>query len=388
MPTSSDIPAINIQNLSKSYRLCDKKGNKVKALDNVSLKINQGEVVGIIGPNGSGKSTLLKVLSEITAPDNGYVDINGKIASILEVGTGFNPDLSGRKNIYLNARLHGMKKPEVDNKFDDIVELFGFREFLDAPVKQYSSGMYMRLAFAVIANIEADIYLLDEVLSVGDARFREKILSVIYTMAHSGKTILIVTHAPDTIYSYCDKILILNKGKKVKYDLPGLCIAKYNQIIHNNTAGVLKRKDRPENIMNKHIIKKPDNGLLKLKTFIIKNTGHYFNDHPIIASSEVEKTGDSKFELSLVLKDELNKPIAEIKSEALPGENGTFKVEFEIPCGVLNSFKYLIDVFVYADGVISTIYPKIGSFVLNTEKIDSSFCMINLKNVKHKIYKL
>ncbi|MDA3819029.1 MAG: ABC transporter ATP-binding protein, partial [Candidatus Delongbacteria bacterium] len=227
MPTSSDIPAINIQNLSKSYRLCNKKGNTVKALDNVSLNINQGEVVGIIGPNGSGKSTLLKILSEITAPDSGTIKIHGKVASILEVGTGFNPDLSVLKNIYLNARLHGMKKKEVDEKFDAIVELFGFRHFLDTPVKQYSSGMYMRLAFAVVVYIDADIYLFDEILSVGDLTFQNKIIDRIKMLNNKNKTICIVTHAPNIIAEFVNRISLLMKGKITNTGHPNEVIYKY-----------------------------------------------------------------------------------------------------------------------------------------------------------------
>ncbi len=244
MPTSSDIPAINIQNLSKSYRLCNKKGNKVKALDNVSLKIYQGEVVGIIGPNGSGKSTLLKVLSEITAPDSGTIKIHGKIASILEVGTGFNPDLSGRKNIYLNARLHGMKKNEVDKKFDAIVELFGFRRFLDTPVKQYSSGMYMRLAFAVVVHIDADIYLFDEILSVGDLKFQKASIKRIEDLQTLGKTICVVTHTPTLLTDLVNRIILLNKGKLIMS-------GKASEVIYNYKKKILNFNDKGKQLLSK-----------------------------------------------------------------------------------------------------------------------------------------
>lgn len=196
------------------------KDEKLMALNNINLDIKQGEAIGIIGPNGSGKSTLLKILSEITAPDSGNVEIRGKVASILEVGTGFNPDLSGRKNIYLNARLHGMKKAEVDTKFAEIVELFGFPNFLDTPVKHYSSGMYMRLAFAVVVHIDADIYLLDEVLSVGDVEFQRKAPDTILKLKQKNKTVLIISHHLSQIDRICDKLALFTTGKIIQYGNP------------------------------------------------------------------------------------------------------------------------------------------------------------------------
>lgn len=235
MPTSSNNNfAIRISNLSKSYSLKNKQGKdeRLIALDNISLDIKQGEAIGIIGPNGSGKSTLLKILSEITAPDSGNVEIKGKVASILEVGTGFNPDLSGRKNIYLNARLHGMKKAEVDTKFEQIVELFGFANFLDTPVKHYSSGMYMRLAFAVVVHIDADIYLFDEVLSVGDVEFQRKAPDTILKLKQKNKTVLIVSHHLSQIDRICDKLALFTTGKIIQNGNPfevGIFYSKTNK---------------------------------------------------------------------------------------------------------------------------------------------------------------
>jgi lipopolysaccharide transport system ATP-binding protein len=225
--------AIKIRNLSKAFAIKSglNKTGTITALNNINLDIKQGEAIGIIGPNGSGKSTLLKILSEITAPDSGSVELKGKVASILEVGTGFNPDLSGRKNIYLNARLHGMKKAEVDEKFDDIVDLFGFRHFLDTPVKQYSSGMYMRLAFAVVVHIDADIYLFDEVLSVGDIKFRGKALSIIKALKKKRKTLCIVTHSPDFISPVINKMMLLNKGEKVFCGTPSQTVIEHKKMV-------------------------------------------------------------------------------------------------------------------------------------------------------------
>ena len=158
------------------------------------MAVNHGEVVGIVGRNGAGKSTLLKVFSRITEPTTGYVDIHGRVSALLEVGTGFHPELTGRENIYLNGAVLGMKRAEIPRKFDEIVAFAEIEKFLDTPVKRYSSGMYVRLAFAVAAHLEPDILVVDEVLAVGDAEFQKKCLGKIENMAGQGRTVLFVSH--------------------------------------------------------------------------------------------------------------------------------------------------------------------------------------------------
>jgi lipopolysaccharide transport system ATP-binding protein len=165
------------------------------ALKDVNFEVHEGEVIGIIGRNGAGKSTLLKILSRITAPTEGRVEIRGRVASLLEVGTGFHPELTGRENIYLNGAILGMSRVEIDRKFDDIVDFSGIENFLDTPVKRYSSGMYVRLAFGVAAHLEAEILAIDEVLAVGDADFQRKCLGKMDSVARSGRTILFVSHS-------------------------------------------------------------------------------------------------------------------------------------------------------------------------------------------------
>src|SRR6056297_1325492 len=230
MQTSSNHNVIKVGSLSKTYTLPGNSRQKhVTALSDINLDVIKGEMIGIIGPNGSGKSTLLKIISEITAPDSGFVDIQGKVASILEVGTGFNPDLTGRENIYLNARLHKMKKKEVDSKLHNILNIFGFPKFLDSPVKQYSSGMYMRLAFAIVVNIDADIYLFDEVMSVGDMAFQERALEIMKHLNRQGKTIGIVTHAPDQIVEIVDRMVLLNNGRIVTVNTPEKVVQYYRK---------------------------------------------------------------------------------------------------------------------------------------------------------------
>ena len=183
------------------------------ALRDVSFEVNEGDVVGIIGRNGAGKSTLLKVLSRITAPSTGRVTIQGRVASLLEVGTGFHPELSGRENIYLNGAILGMTRQEIRRKFDEIVAFAEVEKFLDTPVKRYSSGMYVRLAFAVAAHLEPEILLVDEVLSVGDTAFQKKCLQKVRSVSRSGRTIFYVSHNIGSVLDICNKGILLEQGR-------------------------------------------------------------------------------------------------------------------------------------------------------------------------------
>lgn len=186
------------------------------ALSGISFQIKRGEIVGIIGKNGAGKSTLLKIMSRITEPSSGEIKIVGRIASLLEVGTGFNPELTGRENIYLNGSIIGMSRAEIDNKFEKIVSFSGIEEFLDTPVKRYSSGMYVRLAFAVAAHLDTDILIIDEVLAVGDADFQKKSFNKIIEMVNDGRTVLLVSHNMSAISRFCSRAIYLKKGKIIK----------------------------------------------------------------------------------------------------------------------------------------------------------------------------
>ncbi len=182
------------------------------ALKDVSFDVNQGEVLGIIGRNGAGKSTLLKILSRITEPSEGRVSIKGRVASLLEVGTGFHPELTGRENIYLNGAILGMTRSEIKRKFDEIVDFSGVEKFLDTPVKRYSTGMHVRLAFAVAAHLEPEILVVDEVLAVGDAEFQKKCLGKMSEVAHEGRTVLFVSHNMNSVERLCKRVLWLEAG--------------------------------------------------------------------------------------------------------------------------------------------------------------------------------
>jgi lipopolysaccharide transport system ATP-binding protein len=185
------------------------------ALRDVSFEVEEGEIVGIIGVNGSGKSTLLKILSKITDPTGGRAEIAGKVSSLLEVGTGFHQELTGRENIYLNGSILGMKRNEIDRKFDEIVEFSGVEKFLDTPVKRYSSGMRVRLAFAVAAHLEPEIVLIDEVLAVGDIRFQKKCLNKMQDIGQQGRTVLFVSHNMQAVTRLCSRTILLNNGEVI-----------------------------------------------------------------------------------------------------------------------------------------------------------------------------
>lgn len=185
------------------------------ALQDIGFEVNRGEIIGIVGMNGAGKSTLLKILSRITPPTTGSIQINGKVAALLEVGTGFHPEMSGRENIYLNGTLLGMSKAEIDEQFDAIVEFSGVRKFIDTPVKRYSSGMKVRLGFAVAAHLSPEILIIDEVLAVGDHEFQKKCLGRMDEVAASGRTVLFVSHNMGAVADLCHRAILLDKGRIV-----------------------------------------------------------------------------------------------------------------------------------------------------------------------------
>ncbi len=219
------------------------------ALRDVSFEIKQGDRVGIIGRNGAGKSTLLKVLSRITEPTSGSLKIKGRVASLLEVGTGFHPELTGRENIYLNGSILGMSRVEIKRKFDEIVDFSEVEKFLDTPVKRYSSGMYVRLAFAVAAHLEPEILVVDEVLAVGDAQFQEKCLGKMRDVSGQGRTVLFVSHNMASIEQLCNEAMWLHHGQLVKKGQTTEVITHYLRAKNNEASQsvLLERKDRNGN---------------------------------------------------------------------------------------------------------------------------------------------
>jgi lipopolysaccharide transport system ATP-binding protein len=226
-----------------------KKGNVdiVYSLKDINFAVNQGDAVGIIGRNGAGKSTLLKILSRVTTPTTGKINIKGRVASLLEVGTGFHPELTGRENIYLNGAILGMRKREIDRKLDEIIDFSGVERYIDTPVKRYSSGMYVRLAFAVAAHLESEILIVDEVLAVGDAEFQKKCLGKMGEVSKGeGRTVLFVSHNLDSIQKLCQNSILIENGEVKSFLATDLILKSYSNLRKSNwnNDNLVEIKDR------------------------------------------------------------------------------------------------------------------------------------------------
>ncbi len=252
----------------------NRDGETIWALKDVSFTVEQGEVLGIIGRNGAGKSTLLKILSRVTAPTSGRIRVRGRVASLLEVGTGFHPELTGRENIYLNGAILGMSRREIDRKFDEIVDFAEVEKFIDTPVKRYSSGMYVRLAFAVAAHLDPEILLVDEVLAVGDAEFQKKCLRKMGDISQTGRTVFFVSHNMSSILRLSKRVLLINKGTIECMGQPEKTISLYR------TAGVdslahrewVNNQDAPGNeVIKVRSVRVVDEKLQTIETSDIRN---------------------------------------------------------------------------------------------------------------------
>lgn len=239
---SSDDNRIVVDNVSKTFNVYLDKANSLKekmlfwkrsrkekreVLKNINLTIKNGEAVALIGVNGSGKSTLLKLMTKIIYPNTGKITTYGRLTSLLELGAGFHPDFSGRENIYFNASIFGLTKKQIDQRIEDIIEFSELGSYIDNPVRTYSSGMYMRLAFAVAINVDADILLVDEVLAVGDQHFQEKCINKMKELKEQGKTMVFVTHSLGTVKSFCNRAVWLSKGEIKMDDVPDVVIEEY-----------------------------------------------------------------------------------------------------------------------------------------------------------------
>lgn len=265
--TSPPEPAVSVMGLGKTYRIArsdfrpttaaeafiHRLRNPVRrtsfeffdALDDISFEVPWGEAVGIVGRNGAGKSTLLKILTRITAPTRGRIELGGRVGSLLEVGTGFHPELTGRENIYLNGSLLGMRRKEIKRRFDEIVDFSGVAKFLDTPVKRYSSGMYVRLAFAVAAHLETEILAIDEVLAVGDAEFQQKSLAKMRDVAKDGRTVLYVSHQMATVTALCTSALYLDRGRLAYHGEVPAALERYRQSFERFAAEQKDSSRRP-----------------------------------------------------------------------------------------------------------------------------------------------
>lgn len=254
--------AIEVTNITKSFKIYQDKGNTLKekilfknrrkyeerkVLDGISFEVKKGEAIGLIGSNGCGKSTTLKLLTKIMYPDSGKIEMKGRVSSLIELGAGFHPDMSGRENIYINASIFGLNKKEIDKRLENIIAFSELEEFIDNPVRTYSSGMYMRLAFSVAINVDADILLIDEILAVGDANFQTKCFDYLRELKASGMTIVLVTHDTGTVERFCDAAIWINNGKIAAEGKTTLVIDKYMQFMNTKKMEGIQREEKFKN---------------------------------------------------------------------------------------------------------------------------------------------
>lgn len=313
------------------------------ALKDISFEIKQGERVGIIGRNGAGKSTLLKLLSRITEPTTGRIVLNGRVASLLEVGTGFHPELTGRENIFLNGAVLGMGKAEIKKKFDEIVAFAEIEKFLDTPVKRYSSGMYVRLAFAVAAHLEPEILLVDEVLAVGDAAFQKKCLGKMETVGKEGRTVIFVSHQMDMIRALCERCVLLSEGKFLLNGKPEKVIETYLSSFNNEKNSAFFELDEDQNLALQVIQGKVVDAKNQVKdnfdvfdqiTVEFKYIVHQSMEGLVI-NFELKRNGATLF-----LSFDTDTNIQKLEKREL----GLYKTRVHLPCPLLKSGKYSISV--------------------------------------------
>jgi len=384
---------ISVENLSKSYRLGqigtgtltndlkvwwartrgkpnpllkigqtdhgNQDGETLWALHDVSFTVQQGEVLGVIGRNGAGKSTLLKILSRVTAPTSGCVKVKGRIASLLEVGTGFHPELTGRENIYLNGAILGMTKQEIARKFDEIVAFAEVEKFIDTPVKRYSSGMYVRLAFAVAAHLESEILLVDEVLAVGDAEFQKKCLGKMGDVAtNEGRTVLFVSHNMAAVEILCDRCILIGFGK--------IATAGLTRDVINSYLGESLRSESGYFDCTNHPARKTKNGSIiqsiTLSSDVKNNTNTYFPNSPLLVKLNIKvpkPLNTPRF--AIAIEDNFGRRIFTVASYFQLGNPINITDSAEIYCKIpklpLGTGQYLISVSVASkyDGLIDSI---------------------------------
>lgn len=333
-----------LRHIRKLYK---RDNNTIWALKDVSFEIRRGEVVGIIGRNGAGKSTLLKILSRITEPTSGYADIYGRVGSLLEVGTGFNLELTGRDNVYLSGAILGMKKSEIGRKFDEIVAFAEVEKFIDTPVKHYSSGMYLRLAFAVAAHLEPDILLIDEVLAVGDARFQKKCLGKMEDVSKKGRTVLFISHNMAAVQNLCMRAIVLQEGRKTFESGASEAIEYYLSSDGNDEWLNEKRGKNGGPIV--------DDEVIEVRSLRIgqdnRDTGNFFTGRPITVGIHYRikrKTPGLRIGFDLYTSDgslvfrSYNDDMHE-KESLSPQEPGVYHAEAIVPGNFLNEQEYRIE---------------------------------------------
>jgi lipopolysaccharide transport system ATP-binding protein len=321
------------------------------ALQDVNFEINRGDVVGIIGKNGAGKSTLLKILSKVTAPTKGEIKIKGPISALLEVGTGFHPELTGRENIFLNGAILGMTTSEVNKKLDEIIDFSGVEKYIDTPVKRYSSGMYVRLAFAVAAHLEPKILIVDEVLAVGDAEFQKKCLGKMKDVAGQGRTVLFVSHNMGAVRSLCNKGLLLSNGQVKYYGETDSVIHNYlkNQLAKSKIEFTDKDKDASNELAQINSIEVLDG----------ENDGSFWISKPMFIKIKfTNKSLNGLININLFFNSDEGINIFATCSDQKKLPIGNLEVVCKIPSHFLNDNSYYIDLMLVEDGKEAKLFLK------------------------------
>ena len=328
----------------------------VWSLKDINFEINQGDSVGIIGRNGAGKSTLLKILSQVTQPTTGKIYTKGRIASLLEVGTGFHPELTGRENIFLNGAILGMRKHEIARKLDEIIAFSGVERYIDTPVKRYSFGMYVRLAFAVAAHLESEILIVDEVLAVGDAEFQKKCLGKMNDVSKGeGRTVLFVSHNMAAVKSLCTRGIVLENGSVIQQGDVDYCVSRY---LSGNS----------ESINYKNFGSDYDFDNLKLNEISIRPKGltsdeilNEYQEIELELKIDIKKNAD-KLKVTFVLKNESGEALFAFSNEGFTSlTNGLNELVCVFPKGYLNIGSYFLDIYLIEDSKI-TLYKESDVF--------------------------
>lgn len=335
-----------VQKLSKFKN--DDARDVIWAIKDISFDVNNGEILGIIGKNGAGKSTLLKILSRIVEPTTGQATVNGRVASLLEIGTGFHQELSGRENIYLNGTILGMKKREINKNFDGIVEFSEVGKFIDTPVKRYSSGMYVRLAFAIAAHLNPDVLIIDEVLAVGDVAFQKKCLGKMSETAQSGRTVIFVSHNMHTIQSLCTRTILLDEGKIIKDGNTHKVVSSYLKPLQEHTIeGESDLRNWPGSRKSPGKIR-----ATYLRT-LDKNgkTCSTFNIYdPITFELKIENISKNGFVVSFLVNDTQGTLVYQVRSQDSPIDtehvSSSVTVQMTIPELKVVEKQYTVDVWV------------------------------------------
>lgn len=376
--------ALEVKNLSKRFRKRDSNADSLKgaitqlfsagkqkdgefeALKNVSFDLSKGEALGIIGRNGAGKSTLLRILAGISRPDDGVVNFYGKAVSILDIGAGFHPELTGRENIYLSASLYKFSKEKIEQRFNQIVEFSDIAEFIDEPVKNYSSGMYLRLAFSIITFLDADIYLIDEVINVGDANFQTKCKQRIEELITAGKTLLIASHSMNEISVLCNRIILMEHGQIVESGGPDI-IQKYltmalSQYFQFEGSEGYHKRDISEVIGQIPQLKILNSGLKNHKLV----NGGISNRQGFTIYFEVQLLQPVNLEIKMRFYDATGVLIfacTNMQSTVTANTTGAYSIEFNVPPNIFNDRLYTVDLFL-SNISTETLFTRIDKFLV------------------------